>query len=73
MNEKQQRAKAATMAKTKAQMQETKGTRQRLQSRGQGAEAGETKGAQTKKIVGAWRQDTRTNIRQSIPHKADDA
>jgi hypothetical protein len=48
MNEEQQRAKAATMTKTKAQMQETKGTRQRFQSRGQGAEAGETKGAQTK-------------------------
>ena len=47
MNEEQQRAKAATMAKIKAQMQETKGTRQRIRSGGQGAEARETKVAQT--------------------------
>lgn len=35
MTEEQQRATAATIAKTKVQTQETKGTRQRVQSREQ--------------------------------------
>lgn len=47
MSQRKGRAKAATMAETKVQIQGTKDTRQRAEGRGQTRERRETEGAET--------------------------